>query len=678
MSRKKWILPKTDKQKAIAVAEKYNLDPLAASLLISRGIADEKEIIEFCSENTDLSDPFDLIDMDKAVITITEAIHNGEKITVFGDYDADGVTATAILYSFLEAQGADVDYYIPDRNTEGYGMNKTAIKKIADNGTKLIITVDNGISAFEESEYVYELGMHLVVTDHHKVPDNLPRADAIVNPHRVDNDIPFVEWAGAGVAFKVVCALSNPEDIDILIDEFADLVTIGTVADVVTLTGENRIIVKHGVERLNNSQRAGVIALKNIAGVGEKTMSSTTVAFSIVPRINAIGRMKHSSLAVELLLCDDIQKADELASVLNECNAVRQKTENEITIEAMQQLQKNPKMIYDRVLVFDGMDWHGGVIGIVASRFVEKFGKPCIVITSDGVEAKGSGRSIEGFSLYDAINSASHILTHFGGHVLAAGFGVKHEDIGLFRKIINDYAKTVVMPYPTVKMDFRVKPDFISVDILDTFNVLEPFGAGNPQPLFGLYNMKIENIVPVGNGKHLKLSLSNGNANITAMKFSTMSDEFYYKKGDIVNIAARFERNEYMGEVRVSIHIKDIKDSFTDDEKCIEGRRLYEKIMREDLLSPEEIDNAIPSRNEIVQVYKFIRNNKSVPDDIEMLCYRLGDDGEKYCKYMIAVEALSQLGLVEVCDNDFIRLTDNQNKVDLESSQILQRLKESR
>lgn len=678
MGRRKWILPKTDKEKAIEVSEKYNLDPLAASLLISRGIDNEKDIREFCSENTALIDPFELTDMDKAVIKITEAIHSGEKITVFGDYDADGVTATAILYSFLETQGADVNYYIPDRNTEGYGMNKDAIKKIAEKGTKLIITVDNGISAFAESEYIYELGMHLVITDHHKVPDKLPKADAIVNPHRFDNEIPFDEWAGAGVAFKLICALSDPEDVDILIDEFSDLVTIGTIADVVTLTGENRVIVKSGIEKLNDSQRAGVIALKNIAGVGEKCMSSTTVAFSLVPRINAIGRMKHSSLAVELLLCEDAQKAEEMACILNECNITRQKTENEITIEAMQQLQDNPQMIYDRVLVFDGMDWHGGVIGIVASRFVEKFGKPCIVITSDGEEAKGSGRSIEGFSLYDAINSASHILTHFGGHVLAAGFGVKHEDIGLFRKIINDYAKTVKMPYPTVKMDFRVKPDFITVDILDTFSVLEPFGAGNPQPLFGLYNMKIENIVPVGNGKHLKLSLSNNNVNITAMKFSTTPEEFHYRKGDIVNIAARFERNEYMGEVRVSIHIKDIKDSFTDDEKCIDGRRLYEKIMREELLSSEEIDKSIPSRNEIAQVYKYIRNNRSIPDDMEILCYRLGDDGERYCKFMIAIEALSQLGLIETGNNGFIKLSDDQSKVDLESSPILQRLNGSR
>lgn len=678
MSRKKWVLPKTDKERAMEVSEKYNLDPLAASLLISRGIDNEKDIKDFCSESTSLSDPFELADMDKAVIVITEALHSGEKITIFGDYDADGVTATAVLHSFLESQGANVDYYIPDRNTEGYGMNKTAIKKIADRGTNLIITVDNGISAIEESEYIYELGMHLVITDHHKVPDILPKADAIVNPHRIDNDIDFDEWAGAGVAFKLVCALSDSEEAQMLLDEFSDLVTIGTVADVVTLTKENRTIVKCGVDKINDSQRAGILALKKIAGVEGKTVNSTTVAFSLVPRINAIGRMKHASLAVDLLLSDDYSEAENMAAALNDCNLDRQKTENEITLEALQQLQDNPERIYDRVLVFDGRDWHGGVIGIVASRFVDKFGKPCIVITSDGEEAKGSGRSIEGFSLYDAINSASHILTHFGGHVLAAGFGLKDKNIELFRKIVNDYAKTVKMPYPTVKMDFRVKPDFISVDILDTFTVLEPFGAGNPQPLFGLYNMKIDNITSVGNGKHFKLALSNGNANLTAMKFSTTVDEFNYRKGDIVNIAAKFERNEFMGEVRVSIHIKDIKDSFTDDEKCIDGKRLYEKIMRDEPLSQEEVETALPDRNEVAKVYKYIRFNESIPDDFEILCYRLNDDGSNYCKYMIAVDALSQLGLIIKDNNGRIRLSDNQGKVDLASAPILQKLSGNR
>ncbi len=675
MSRKKWIIPKIDKKHAFEIAEKYGIDPLAASLLISRGADSDERIKDFCSREFVLSDPFEIKDMDKAVETVTQAIINGEKITVYGDYDADGVTSTAILYSFLEAQGANVSYYIPDRNTEGYGMNVGAVEKIAADGTKLIVTVDNGISALKESERIYELGMKLVITDHHKVPEKLPRAEATVDPHRPDNPLKFDEWSGAGVAFKFVCAMSEPDDVEMLLEEFADLVTIGTVADVVTLTGENRTLVRYGVERINETQRAGITALKEVAGIAEKTVNSTSVAFSLVPRINAVGRMQHASDAVKLLITDDYDEAQKLALKLQECNSERQKIENEITLEAMKQLEEHPEMIYDRVLVFDGTGWHGGVIGIVASRFVDKFGKPCIVITSDGENAKGSGRSIEGFSLYDAINSASHMLTHFGGHVLAAGFGVKHKDIPLFRKTVNDYAKTVEMPYPTVKADFRLNPDAISVDILDMFDLLEPFGAGNPQPLFALCNMRIENITPVGNGKHLRLTLSNGRSTLTAMKFSTSPSDFPYRRGDTIDAAVKLDRNEYMGEVRVSIHIKEVKDSRTDDEKCLISRRIFEKLMRCETLKSSEIHIASTERDDVVKVYKYIKQNSLTPDDAEILSYRLGDDGENECKYLIAVEALCQLGLVERTAESKLKLTPEQNKVELDSAPILKKLR---
>lgn len=674
MSRKKWIIPKIDKRRAVEIAERYDIDPLAASLLISRGMDSDERIKDFCSRDLTLLDPFEIKDMDKAVETVTEAITRGDKITIYGDYDADGVTSTAILYSFLEAQGANVGYYIPDRNSEGYGMNVGAVEKIAKDGTKLIVTVDNGISALKESERIYELGMKLVITDHHKVPEKMPKAEAIVDPHRPDNPLKFDEWSGAGVAFKLICAMSEPEDVEMLLEEFGDLVTIGTVADVVTLTGENRTLVRYGVERINETQRVGLIALKEVAGIAEKTVNSTTVAFSIVPRINAVGRMEYARDAVKLLITDDYDEAQNLAMKMQECNLERQKIENDIMLEAMRQLEDHPEMIYDRVLVFDGTGWHGGVIGIVASRFVDKYGKPCIVITSDGEDAKGSGRSIEGFSLYDAINSASHMLTHFGGHVLAAGFGVKHKDIALFRKTVNDYAKTVEMPYPTVKTDFRLNPDAISVDILDMFDLLEPFGAGNPQPLFALCNMRIENITPVGNGKHLRLTLSNGRSTLTAMKFSTTPADFPYRRGDAIDAAVKLDRNEYMGEVRVSIHIKEIKDAATDDEKCLISRRIYEKLMRTEALKQSEINIAATKRDDVVKVYKYIKQNPSVPDDAEIISYRLGDDGENECRILVAIQALCELGLVEKTADGKLKLTPDQSKVELDSAPILRKL----
>lgn len=673
MGRKKWIIPKIDRNAAVSLSEKLNTDLLTSSLLLSRGIESYDEALSFCSEETVLCDPFDLKDMDKAVAAINDALDRGEKITVYGDYDADGVTSTAIMFSFFEMQGADVDYYIPDRNSEGYGMNLKAIEKIAESGTKLIVTVDNGISAFEESELIYSLGMRLVITDHHKVQDTLPRAEAIVDPHRSDNTSEFNEWSGAGVAFKTICALSEPYEEAALLEEFSDLVAVGTVADVVPLTGENRVLVRKGIERINFNQHIGIAALKRIAGVDDKQINAVSVAFSLVPRINAIGRMKHAEEAVRLLVSEDVREAEEISARLNDCNLERQKTENEITLEALEQIRENPEIIYDRVLVFSGKNWHSGVIGIVASRFVEKYGKPCIVITSDGEEAKGSGRSIEGFSLYDAINSASHLLTHFGGHVLAAGFGIRDCDIDDFRKIVNDYAKTVEMPYPSIKMDFRIKPESISSDVLDVFSMFEPFGAANPQPLFGLYNMRIDNIVPVGNGKHLRLSLSSDNAHITAMKFNTTLSEFPYKNEDTVDLAVRLERNEYMGEVRVSIYIKDIKDAFTDDEKCLSGNRIYEKIKRREMLTPDEKARAIPTRDDTGSVYKYIKQNTSVPDDICVLCMRLGDDGENYCKYAVAVDSLTELGLIKT-ENGKMFLSDNQEKVNLNDSSVMKYL----
>ena len=674
MSRKKWVIPKTDKLKAIEIAEKHNIDPIAASLLISRGIESDEDILAFCSGEIVLCDPFDLKDMDKAVITISEAIDAGEKITVYGDYDADGVTSTAIMYSFLEMQGANVDYYIPDRNTEGYGMNKQAIKKIYDSGTRLIVTVDNGISAFEESEYIYDLGMRLVITDHHKVQSDLPRAEAIVDPHRPDNPLKFNEWAGAGVAFKTICALSGDEEYEDLLEEFSDLVAIGTIADVVNLTGENRAIVKYGIEKINNTQREGINALKICAGIDQKQIGAVSVAFSIVPRINAIGRMSHASSAVKMLITDNADEAGEIAEQLVQANQERQKIENDIMLEAERQIRINPKMAYDRVLIFDGLGWHSGVIGIVAARFVEKYGKPCIVITSDGEDAKGSGRSIEGFSLYDAINSASSLLTHFGGHILAAGFGIKHKDIPEFRRIVNDYARLTVMPYPSVKMDFRIRPEAVSVDILDVFSMLEPFGAGNSQPLFGFYNMQIENITPVGAGKHLRLQLSSGNTSITAMKFSTSLSQFHFVKGDKVNIAARLERNEYMGEVRVSIHIKEIKDAFTDDDKCLSGRALYEKIKRGEALSPSEHAKASVTRDEAVKVYKYIRSKKIIPDDVDNLCYRFGDDGDSYCKFLVVLDAMEELRLTQKTENGDIKINENAQKVNFDDASIMKLL----
>ncbi len=673
MSRKKWVVSSLDKELASDIAEEYGIDPFAALLLVARGITDESEIAEFFSESTSLISPFELKDMDKAVERISRAMDEGERIAVYGDYDADGVTSTALMYRFFEMNGCDIITYIPDRNSEGYGLNKEAINKLKDQGAELIITVDNGISAFEEAEYIYELGMELVITDHHKAGERIPRAEAVVDPHRHDCSCPYKLWAGVGVAFKVICALSGAEDGEML-SMFSDLVTIGTIGDIVPLTGENRIIVKHGLRYINSEACMGVSALKKQAGVDGKSLNATSVAFSLVPRINSIGRMAHASKALELLLGEDEREVSVIVESVDKSNNDRQEIEKKITAEAEEQIKNNPDMLCERVLVFSGKNWHGGVIGIVASRLVSKYGKPCIVITDDGKEAKGSGRSIEGFSLYDAISSAKDLLTHYGGHVLAAGFGMKSENLSAFKKAIADYAKTIEMPFPVTELDCRLKPEFISADILSVISALEPFGAGNPQPVFGLFGVTLTSIQPIGSGKHLRLSFRKGTASFSALYFGVTEKELPYAVGDGLDLAVKLEKNEYMGQVRVSIYIKDIRMSGTDDGKYLKSVRLYEKMRRKERLSPKEAAFILPSRQIVADVYRYIRNVGQWSFDSDVLCYRLGGDGSNACAVLTAIDVLSELGILSKQDGK-ISIKDSSVKVNLEDSRIIMHIK---
>jgi len=672
MSRRKWCVNEIDKALACDIADKYDIDPFAALLLVSRGITGENEIEEFFADNSILSDPFTLKDMDKAVDRINLAIENDEKIAVYGDYDADGVTATALVCEYLNMNGCLVVPYIPDRNSEGYGLNRNAIKSLCETGVSLIITVDNGISAIGEAQYIKELGMDLVITDHHKVGEVLPEAVAVVNPHRLDCPSAFKHFAGVGVAFKLVSALCG--DGEQALSMFADLVTIGTVGDIVSLTGENRLIVKNGLRMLNEGTSLGIEQLKRVAGVSEKTMTSSTVAFSVVPRINAIGRTGHASRALSLLLCEDFDEAAETAKEIDLSNAKRQEIEKEITLEAQRQIEENPGMLNNRVLIFSGENWHGGVIGIVAARLVQKYGKPCLVITDDGQEAKGSARSIDGFSLYECISSAKHLLSHYGGHTLAAGFGMKSENLPLFKKAVEDYAKTVEMPFPRLEIDCRLRPEFISSDILTVIDSLEPFGAGNPQPMFGLYGMTLTGVQPIGGGKHLRLTFKKGTANATGLLFGVTEKDFPYIIGDTLDLAVRLEKNEYMGQVKVSIYIKEMRMSGTDDELYLKSKRLYEKIMRKDRLSEKEARFALPDRQQVANVFRFIRDSSGWNYDYDILCYRLGGDGSNACKVLVCIDVLCELGIFKK-EGESILPDNLQNKVNLEDSRLMQYLK---
>lgn len=674
MGRKKWCVNEIDKALACEIADRLDIDPFACLLLVSRGITEDEQIKSFFSDSIILSDPFELKDMDKAVHRINEAIENDEKIVVYGDYDADGVTATALLCEYLQLNGCNVIPYIPDRNSEGYGLNTGAIKSLCEMGVDLIITVDNGISAIKEAQYIKSLGVDLVITDHHKAGEAIPEAVAVVNPHRRDCPSRFKQFAGVGVAFKLVCALCG--DGEQVLSMFADLVTVGTVGDIVSLTGENRLIVKKGIEMMNSSTSLGLEELKRVAGVSEKTLNCSSVAFSVVPRINAMGRMGHASKALELLLSQDCENTGVIAQEIDSANARRQEIEKEITLQAQKQIEENPEMLNNRVLIFSGKNWHGGVIGIVAARLVQKYGKPCLVITDDGNEAKGSARSIDGFSLYDCISSAKELLLHYGGHVLAAGFGMKSENLPAFRKAVEDYAKSVDMPFAKLEIDCRLRPEFISSDVLPVIDALEPFGAGNPQPLFGLFGMSLTGIHPIGGGKHLRLSFKKGNTNITGLLFGVTQESFPYSIGDTLDLAVKLEKNEYMGQVKVSIYIREMRMSGTDDELYLKSYRLYEKIRRGDRLTKKEAAFALPDRQQVAEVFRFIRDNGGWIYDSDILCYRLGGDGSNACRVHICIDVLCELGVFRK-EGESILPANLQMKVNLEDSPLMQYLKKA-
>lgn len=673
MSRKKWMVNNCDKEAATLIAEELNISPYAALIASARGVKNIEDAEEFFGVTEVMgADPFDFPDMYKAVRRIKTALDNFERIAVYGDYDADGVTATALLYSYLALQGADVVFAVPNRHTEGYGLSYGAIDNISRMGAKLIITVDNGISAVEEAEYIRQLEMDLIVTDHHLPSDVIPDAVAVVDPHLEDCILEFKDYAGVGVAYKLICALEGEENE--VTDSFLDLVTIGTVADVMPLRGENRSIVRRGTELINDSDRPGIQALLEIAGLEGKSVKSGTVAFGIAPRINAAGRIGTADRAIRLLLSDDYDEANLLAQEINDDNVVRQQTEQEILNQAVEIIESNPSWKYDRVLVVSGEGWHDGVIGIVASRLVEKYGKPTIVITeNEDMTAKGSGRSVDGFSLYEALSACSEVLDHYGGHTLAAGLGIDTDKIDLFRQEINRYADTKEAFYPVQNIDFKINPSCVNTELLDVIESLEPFGAGNPQPVFGLYNMTLTDITPIGSGKHLRLSLRRGDINLSAVLFRMTQLDFPYVVGDVLDVAATFEANEYLGQVRLSILVKNIKLHDMDDEALFESMSKFDDIMSG--RNTAHI-SALPDRDFIAFVYKFIRSKGKWRYDNEILCKRLGLSAESYAKVCVAVEALTELGTVVYDGDGNLTLPQENVKVNLNDAPVLKKFKD--
>ena len=563
MLEKKWCFKNFDKEAVIEISKKFNISPLTAIVLYNRGVRDFDDIEKFLHcDLSGLKDPFLMLDMDKAVERIKRAKDNGEKITIYGDYDVDGITSIAILYKHLKSMGINVDYYIPNRITEGYGVNCGALEKIKAGGTDLVITVDTGITAVEETEYAKSIGLDIIVTDHHECKEKIPAAYAAIDPKRKECGYPFKNLAGVGVAFKLIQALGGKETLPELIDEYSDLICLGTVADISPLVDENRILVIEGLKRFKNTKNIGLKALIDVSVNNDKEINTGTIGYIIAPRINASGRLGCASRSVDLFLTEDKKLASELALNLCEENVTRQQTEQKMFAEAFEYIEQHPEIKDDNILVIPHKDWHHGIIGIVSSKITEKFYKPSILFAIDGDEAKGSGRSIGNFNLFDALENSSDLLEKFGGHELAAGLSIKTENIDEFRRKINEYSAgkiNVSDLVPTISIDAQIKVPYITISTINDINKLQPFGVENPTPVFSVRNIKIHKLSVMSGGKHLRMTLFKDNKYLDSVGFGMGEYAKHLKEGDFIDVAFGLDINDFRGFRNAQLIIKDIK-----------------------------------------------------------------------------------------------------------------------
>ena len=665
--------PWSDAKYSSVLSAQQKENALLAGILTARGITDPAEALTLLAGEEDLSDPFLLTDMQKACERIWQAIDNGETIVVFGDYDVDGVTATALLYQHLKGMGATVKCMLPSREGDGYGLSRNAIQSIHDKGYQLIVTVDNGISAVEEAEFAAELGIDLIITDHHLPPETLPKAVAVVAPRRLDDTSPFKGLCGAGVAFKLCAALDGcpPEE---MLDYCGDLAAVGTVADVMPLTGENRTLVKSGLRQLQNTDRPGLEALLEEVGLAGRPITAENISYAIAPRINAAGRMDSAVTALQLVLCEDPDRAEELAHKLNEINVKRQETELEIFKAAQVLLEQEPERLEDRVMLLWGRDWHPGVIGIVASRLVERTGRPVIVVTVDEHgECKGSGRSVPGFNLHACIGSCADLLIRYGGHAMAAGLSVREENLPELRRRLNEWAarECPVLHTAPLECDLPIHLDRVTVDSVRRIDALAPFGAENPTPVFLLQSAVVDGVYPVSEGRHSRLRLRQGNASVYAVWFGMPSEQLPYTMGDVVDAALNLSVYESARGAQLSGRILDLHPAGLGT-KLSEQAALVAALRRGTPLTAEQKTLITPDRSHIITVYRELQARRWHAEDLQPLCAKLGE--ENTGKTLVAVTALEQVGLIATVEKGgakYLELVPAQGKKNLADAPIL-------
>lgn len=556
---KKWQIYDTDEDKVNELVTKYDINELLATILVNRDIVDEQKLEIFLNPTrNNFHDPFLMPDMEKAVERIIKAINNKEKVIIYGDYDADGITSITVLKKFLEDVGLNADYYIPNRLNEGYGLNNSAIQKIVENNYELMITVDCGISGIEEINYANSLGLETIVTDHHEVGDDIPNAIAVVDAKRKDNKYPCRDLAGVGVVFKLIQAISKK--LELKEEEYLkylDIVCVGTISDIVPLIDENRVITKLGLMLVKQTKNIGLKSL--IVSSGYKKIDSTTISFGIAPRINACGRMGHAEEALKLFLSKNINEVKDLTKILNEYNVERQSTEKRIYEEAINQIQENHLEEKDAIIVA-GENWHHGVIGIVSSKITELYFKPSILLCYEDDIAKGSGRSIPGFDLHDALMKCQDTIEKFGGHSMAIGITIKKENFQKFCYEFEEVAKDSNLKdiFPIIQIDAEFELKDINKDMVKSLEQLEPYGEANKMPLFAFKKLKIDSIRALSEGKHLKLTLKEGNTVVNAIGFNMGTLVDNYRIGDKIDIVGVLEVNTFNGVDTLQINMKDM------------------------------------------------------------------------------------------------------------------------
>ena len=677
LARKRWDIKPVDLNLAKELAEECNISQMVALILSGRGYVEPYDIDEFLNCDQQLSDPFELPNMEQAVMRIREAMENDEIIAVCGDYDADGVTASSLLYMYLQSQGCNVLCDIPQRLDDGYGLHKNTILRLKQKDVSLIITVDNGISAVDEIEFAASWDIDVVVTDHHQPGKVLPNAVALVDPYLGMPADCFVDYAGVGVAFKLICALEGCP-CEEMMEEYGDLVAIGTIADVVPLIGENRLLVIQGLRKINDLSRVGVKELILATEIMGDDITAQQVAFSLAPKLNAAGRMGDSLRAFRLLTTDDDNEARLLAAEICQENIHRQEVELTVWEACLAEHLENKERFYNRVIVVAGYQWHHGVLGIVASRLCQKFGKPAIVLSVDGDIAKGSARSVEGFDIFEALTACSDSLIQLGGHPLAAGLTLEADKIIEFRDKINQYAKNQGdRPIPRLDIDCKLTP--VGVNDATAFDLqpIAPFGCENPVPLFGLMNMELRAVNPVSNGKSLRLTLCRDNITVTCMKFGMTLKEFPFQIGDFIDLVFLFRYTVYKNRPGFSLTVQDFRPHGNDDETMFREILLFERFIVGDPLSRQEKEAIMPTREELGLLYRHVKNFQITEiTTVEEIYLRLNGN-VSFGKIMVGLEIFEEFQfLLKEYDGYLLNITflNSIQKQDLSTSSILKKL----